>query len=270
MIRVFHLLLGVALAAWLGVGAARADALIQFPNVSAQADPPHLFGYLGRPDGAGPFPAVVVLHGCTGFLSRYAEIAERLKWSGYVALAIDSLGPRGLGSACDRLFIEQATDAYAALEYLSQQAFVDPRRVAVLGYSMGGFSALLAVQRGAVEQLFERKFRGAIAYYPWCRDPASIMGAPAMILVGGADDWTPPEACREMAAQPREGSAPVDLTVYPDAYHGFDNPSLKPGIRVLNHWLEYNEAAATNAWGKVGAFLTVNLAPATADKPKSD
>jgi dienelactone hydrolase len=107
-------------------------------------------GYLARPDGPGPFPAVVVLHGCAGFFPGYATIADDLKSAGYAALAVDSLGPRGIADQCDVLFIEQAIDAYAALKYLSRQSFVDSGRVAVLGYSMGGNSALDDVQRGSL------------------------------------------------------------------------------------------------------------------------
>ena len=89
MIRAARLiLLGVALASWLGVGVAVAGALVEFPNVSEQA--PKLTGYLARPDAGlsalagrqfdrvGPYPAVVVLHGCGGISSHSTGIADRL------------------------------------------------------------------------------------------------------------------------------------------------------------------------------------------------
>jgi dienelactone hydrolase len=79
----------------LGVGTAQAGSLIAFPNVNENAQPSLLPGYLAKPDGSGPFPAVVILHGCGGFFSSYASVADDLQWEGYVALAVDSLGPRG-------------------------------------------------------------------------------------------------------------------------------------------------------------------------------
>jgi dienelactone hydrolase len=267
MIRAGRLLLATALVVWLTPGAVRAGALIEFPNVSEQAKPERLLGYLARPDGPGPFPAVVVLHGCAGFFPGYAAIADDLKLAGYVALAVDSLGPRGVADQCDVLFIEQAIDAYAALKYLSRQSFVDSGRVAVLGYSMGGGSALDDVQRGVLDELFRGKFAAAIAYYPWCRGRSAIVYAPTMILIGTADDWTPAEACRDLVAQPHGASAPVDLTVYPGAHHGFNFRELQPGIRRFGHWLEYNEPAAADAWEKVRAFLAASLGSGTADKP---
>jgi dienelactone hydrolase len=70
-----------------------------------------------------------------------------------------------------------------------------------------------------------------------------------------------------LVGQPHGASAPVDLTVYPGAHHGFNFRELQPGIRRFGHWQEYNEPAATDAWAKVRAFLAANLGSGTADKP---
>src|ERR1700719_2237024 len=69
-----------ALLLWLGVGTAQAGALIAFPNVNENTQPSLLPGYLAKPDGSGPFPAVVILHGCGGFFSSYASVADDLRW----------------------------------------------------------------------------------------------------------------------------------------------------------------------------------------------
>ena len=261
MIARIRLLAAAALIWWTG-HAARAGWLIEFPNVSVEAKPSRLLGYLARPDGGGPFPAVVVLHGCSGLFSLYGGVAEQLSSWGYLALVVDSFGMRSIGDNCNRQFIEQAIDAYAALRYLSHQPFVDPARIAVLGYSMGGGTVLDVVQTGFIEPLFPEKFSAAIAYYPWCRDRLPKVTAPTLILTGAADDWNPAESCREMLAQPHDGGAPIDLTVYPGAHHAFNFAEFKPGIRQFGHWLEYDEAAATNANGKLRAFLAARLGAA--------
>jgi dienelactone hydrolase len=143
-------LLAIGLASLLGPGAASAGTLVEFPNLPGHT-PANLRGYLARPDSGlsaelggslnygAPFPAVVVLHGCAGIFGHSAVIADRLSSWGYVTLAVDSLGPRGVGIAnrCGRGLPDQAFDAYAALRYLSQLDFVDPARVAVFGQSMG-------------------------------------------------------------------------------------------------------------------------------------
>jgi dienelactone hydrolase len=267
-------LLGIAFGFWLGIGAASAGAIVEFPAIS-QHGPERLAGYLARPDaglsalmagpssGAAAFPAVVVLHGCSGISSHSAGIADKLGGWGYVALTVDSLGPRGIANHCGSGFPDQAYDAYAALRYLASQEFVDPARIAVLGQSMGGSAVLGAVDRDMTAQYFAERFRAAIAYYPGNCMPAARMTAPTLILIGDADDQTPAEPCRQMAAKARPDSAPIALTVYPGAHHSFDVAWLRPGRRSRGHWIEYNEAAASDAEAKLRAFLAAHLAGAS-------
>jgi dienelactone hydrolase len=275
-------LLAIGLSSLLGIRHASAGSLIEFPNVSEQA--PKLVGYLARPDrglsallgargsrpSADQYPAVVVLHGCSGISSHSAGIADRLGSWGYVALAVDSLGPRGVADRCTRSgYQEQAFDAYAALRYLAQQFFVDATRIAVLGQSMGGIATLYAVDRDMAAQYFTERFRAAIAYYPACVLPKVSLTAPTLILTGESDDWTPAERCREMVAQARPDSAPIALHVYPDAHHAFDVAALRPGRHAFGHLVEYNEPAAKDAEEKTRAFLAVHLAgtsPAAGNK----
>jgi dienelactone hydrolase len=277
--RIF--LLAMGLASSLGAATGHAGTLVEFPNLGDHA-PSKLLGYLARPDAglsgmlgshsdhAGPYPAVVVLHGCSGISSHSAKIADRLGSWGYVALTVDSLGPRGIASGCGGGFRYQPFDAYAALSYLSQLDFVNPARVAVLGQSMGGAAVLYAADRDLVAQYFEERFRAAIAYYPGCGIPAALMTAPTLVLIGEADDWNPAERCREMVKHARPDGAPIALTVYPGATHAFDVAEFKPGIHLLGHWIEYNEPAAKDAEQKLRAFLAAHLGGVPFDKPASE
>jgi len=266
-LRIF--LLAIGFASFFGAATGRAGELIEFPNLPKQT-PAHLRGYLARPDTglsailgsrsnrAGPYPAVVVLHGCGGISSHSAKIADQLGSWEYVALTVDSLGPRGIASGCGGRSLDLAFDAYAALHYLSQLDFVDAARVAVLGQSMGGSAALYAVERGLTAQYFDQHFRAAIAYYPNCL-PGAWMTAPTLVLIGEADEWNQAEQCREMVKHARTDGAAISLIVYPGAHHAFDVVELKPGTRALGHWVEYNEPAAKDAEEKARAFLAANL-----------
>ena len=196
-------------------------------------------------------------------------IADRLSSWGYVTLAVDSLGPRGIGIAnrCGRGLPDQAFDAYAALRYLSQLDFVDPARVAVFGQSLGGDTALHAVDHDPAAQFYAERFRAVIAYYPYCDIPAAMMMAPSLILIGEADETSPVEQCREMVAHARPDGAPIALTVYPRVHHNFDVALLYPGVRFRGYWLEYNEPAAKDAEEKTRAFLAAHLAETSPGGP---
>jgi dienelactone hydrolase len=210
-----------------------------------------LSGELYRPPGDGPFPAVVMLHGCDGRLPRAVEDAAGARFTalGYVLLTVDSFGPRGVKQRCigqDGPPVDRVSDAYGALSYLAGQSFIDPDRIAVLGYSQGAMVALSAVELGGVGTLFDRHFRAVVAYYPYCTNALALY-APTVILIGELDDWTPARDCsRDMARRSGEG-APVKLVVYPDAYHAFNFQRAKPTV-FLGHRLEYNEAADRAAW----------------------
>src|SRR5579862_4892690 len=88
-----------------------------------------LIGYLARPDTPGRHPAVVILHGCSGFGLFYPLVADVLKSYGYASLALDSLGELSACTGGDG-DVAEAFDAYAALGWLARQDFVDADRVA--------------------------------------------------------------------------------------------------------------------------------------------
>lgn len=202
-----------------------------------------LSGYMLRPDGKGPFPAVVALHGCGGlfrseaqsgvFSSRHADWANRLLAAGYVVLFPDSFGSRNAPGQCsvaDRVASpkSRANDALAAARWLAGQNFVDKTRIGLMGWSNGGSTVLWAVTKKLSPS--EPDFKVAVAFYPGCRTPLEKSKdkprLPLTILIGAADDWTPPEPCEAFA---KERGARIVL--YPDAYHGFDSPNSKVRVR---------------------------------------
>lgn len=259
-------LLGFFVALLATATACFAGSLIQVPGATEGQG--LLPAYLARPVGEGPFPAVVVLHGCGGFGNVSVTWADRLARWGYVAVAIDSLTPRRRTTACNRPLDEQTFDAYQALAFLASQPFVRVDRIAVFGVSLGGRSVLTALESGLIESMYPRKFRAGVAFYPRCAGMQGIMAAPTLVLIGELDDWTPAAACRDMAVgrtgqygPPREPGdrSKVELVVYPDTHHSFIATELSGGVRLHNHWLEYNETSAEDATRRVRAFLERTL-----------
>lgn len=254
---------------------ASADQLVQFGSAAVKPTPfqqrnaqasgevlkavpsTPLQGYLTRPQGNGPFPAIVLLHGCAGVLSNDKQAwPERLSSWGYVVLVVDSFSTRGIHETCDgSLLADRVYDAYGALEFLSKYSFVDSSRIALMGFSAGGITTLEAVQLGGAERLMERKFKAAIAYYPRCSLASGDMAAPTLILIGELDDWSPAKKCREMMTQRSGRGSSVQLQVYPGARHAFDAPEFKNGIEAYGHRAQYNAAAADRSVSDVRIFL---------------
>ena len=239
-----------------------------------------LHGALYRPADAGPFPAVVALHGCGGLYdrngtlnARHADWGERLAAQGFLVLLPDSFGSRGLGSQCStggreiRPGRERTADAFAAKAYLQTRPDVKPAAISLLGWSNGGSTVLYAAAARARDVTSGPPFARAVAFYPGCRIPAERGwhgGVPLQVLVGGADDWTGAEACQSLVSAAQARGEPVGITVYPGAYHDFDHPNLlvreRRGLAYTTNGdgvahVGTDPAARTNALQRVPAFL---------------
>lgn len=201
---------------------------VTYPNLK-NADVPNARGTLVLPEGAGPFPAVVIVHGCNGIGPNAEMWARFLKANGYASLVLDSFGPRGMWEVCTdqrRLFPQQrVNDTYAALRYLSTRPEIAAGRVAIIGFSHGGSVALDAAGAFWNQSVTETsvRFRAAIALYPGCRGRVPNYRIPVLILIGDKDDWTPPWSCEGLVRELDRSSAPIDLRIYPGGLHGFDD-----------------------------------------------
>jgi dienelactone hydrolase len=260
----------VVIAMLTGCAAAIAEtsaSVVDFETPLSRLQP--LQGYLRQPVGAGPSPAVVLLHSCNGNWRRLDERWGKLiaSW-GYVTLTVDSFGPRGLSNTCSSgAPVDLAFDAYRALGYLVQQRFVDPTRVAVLGFSQGAWQALTSVERGIVEQASPNKFRAAIGFYPHCLGFKGNMTVRTLILIGELDDWTLATECRNMVdgrddwgiSRQKDQGIPIKLIVYPGAYHAFDAAGLTTPVLLLGHRLEYNASATDQSMSAVQEFLRAQI-----------
>jgi dienelactone hydrolase len=242
-------------------------SVVDFETPLSRLQP--LQGYLRQPAGAGPSPAVVLLHSCNGSAQRLDERWGKLiaAW-GYVTLTVDSFGPRGLKNTCSSgAPVDLALDAYRALGFLVQQRFVDSSRVAVLGFSQGAWQALSSVERGILEQASSNKFRAAIGFYPHCLGFKGNMTVPTLILIGELDHWTLATECRNMVdgrddwgiSRQQHQGAPIKLIVYPGAYHAFDAAGLTTPVQLLGHHLEFNPSATDQAIGAVRDFLKTTI-----------
>src|SRR5215831_8403021 len=201
-----------------------------------------LHAQLYKPDGDGPFPTVIGLHGCDGLAShsepvlpRYRDWAEQLLKDGHAVLLPDSYGSRELGPQCrvkERTVHgrrERVEDITAARQWLLQQPWVARDRISLIGWAGGASALLWAVRPQSLTRDIAPDFRSAVAFYPDCRISAGLGWStriPTLVLIGGKDDVFSPSACRQMIDGAHGRSAYTRYVVYPGAYHDFDRTNL--------------------------------------------
>jgi len=205
-----------------------------------------------KPNGAGPFPAIVIVHDCSGLSTTSSGApgrwARELVGRGYVAVIPDSFTTRGFpNGVCtdarpgrnDVSPAHRTRDAYAALAHARSLPYVAGTRVGLMGGSHGGsttLASMLAPDADAAPLAQEKRtgFAAAVALYPSCapgpRTWRSASGvyrpvAPLLILIGEKDDWTPAAPCQALTDAAQRAGYPVSIKVYPGAHHSFDSPA---------------------------------------------
>ncbi len=251
MLRVMLLLLA---ASQILCSQAREAAMVRFRSGDGQTE---LIGYLFRPAGRGPHPAVVMLHGRAGPYSSLAHgvynastLSKRHKflgeyWAdrGYIALLVDSFGPRGYWQGFPKHSYDdrpsevseqtvRPLDAYGALAWLRSRPDVARDRIGLQGWSNGGMTTLVTMSSrapGISSPTPGTGFRAALAFYPGCGMEA-IQGAytpyaPLQMFLGMADEEVSPKRCQTWEKRVKTAGGPIDLVAYDGAEHNFDDPS---------------------------------------------
>jgi carboxymethylenebutenolidase len=210
-----------------------------------------LDAYRVLPEGAGPFPGVVIIHEIYGLNENIRDIARRFAAEGYVALAVDlfSGGNRALcllrifqGMLVRPLRNGVVRQLQTALDALQAFPTVDGSRIGAIGFCMGGSYALqLACVDGDL--------RAASVFYGMNPRPLSAV-ARACPIVGSypEKDFTA-GAAKKLEAQLTRLSVPHDIKIYPGAKHSFFN----------NEGRAYHQEAARDAWARTMQFFHAYL-----------
>ncbi len=222
-------------------------------DVSYKSGDETVKGVLYAPHGKGPFPALIVIHEWWGLNDWVKDQASRLADQGYVALAIDlyrgkvATTPEEAHEIMRGVPEDRAKrDLAAAFSYLASQSNVKKNKIGAIGWCMGGGYALdVALEEPTLAA-------DVINYGHLATDPDELkkINAPILGLFGGQDRGISPDDVRKFEQQMKQLGKKIEVTIYPDAGHAFENPNNKAG---------YREKDAADAWNKTVVFLESTL-----------
>ena len=210
-------------------------------------------GMLYEPDGKGPFPAIVVIHEWWGLNDWVKDEASKFADQGYVTLAIDlyrgkvATTPEEAHEIMRGVPEDRANrDLLTATAYLRSLKNVKPNKIGVVGWCMGGGYALdLAISDPKLAA-------AAINYGHLATEPDTLkkINAPILGSFGGQDRGITPESVNKFADQMKQLGKNVEVKIYPDAGHAFENPNNKGGYRADD---------AADAWRRMTQFFATYL-----------
>jgi carboxymethylenebutenolidase len=210
-------------------------------------------GVLYTPEGKGPFPALVVIHEWWGLNDWVKEQAAKLADEGYVALAVDLYRGKVATTPDEAHEIMRGVpedramrDLHAAVEFLKSQSNVKKERIGSIGWCMGGgYSLDVALQEPALTAT-------VINYGHLAADADSVKKIKASVLgiFGGQDRGIPVDDVKKFEQALKEQGNKVEIVIYPNAGHAFENPNNKTGYRAED---------AADAWKHTTSFLAATL-----------
>jgi len=210
-------------------------------------------GVLYTPTGNGPFPAIIVIHEWWGLNDWVKEQASKLAGEGYAALAIDLYRGKVAKTSDEAHEIMRGVpedrakrDLHAAYAFLASQPIVKKDRIGAIGWCMGGgYSLDVALQEPALAA-------DVINYGHLATDPEALkkINAPILGIFGAQDRGIPVADVRKFGETLDNMGKKIEIKIYDDAGHGFQNPNNKDGYRA---------ADAADAWKRITDFLATRL-----------
>ena len=210
-------------------------------------------GVLYAPSGTGPLPALIVIHEYWGLNDWVKEQASKLSDQGYVALAIDLYRGR-VGTTPEEAHElmrgvpedRAKRDLHAAFEFLASQPNVKKNRIGAIGWCMGGgYSLDVALQEPTLAADVINYGRLATD-----RDALKKINAPILGIFGAQDRGITPVDVQKFQQTMQDLGKRIEIKIYDDAGHAFENPNNKDGYRA---------ADAADAWNRIVSFLAANL-----------
>ncbi|HUS14792.1 MAG TPA: dienelactone hydrolase family protein [Chloroflexia bacterium] len=231
-------------------------AVLHSETIELERKGSRLTGLLVRPDTMDPLPGVVQIQEWWGIEPHVVDLAHQLAAEGFVVLVPDLFHgkvvtePDEAQKAVMQLYhnLENALrEIQVAIDTLKARPDVDPKRVGVMGFCVGGMLTWHAALRSP-------DVAAAVPWYAGGFDPTEeqIAGlqTPVLAIYGGKDPSIPMEQIRKIESLLQAAGKDADVRVYPEAGHAFLNPAH--GMR--------HEESAQDAWPRAVAFLKKHVA----------
>ena len=208
--------------------------------------------YLALPQGDGPFPGVIVIHEMPAISENIRDIARRFAHQGFAALAVDLMSQASqvmcMMRVMNAMMIKPLKNGIIAelqqsLDFLQAQAGVDPRRVGVIGFCMGGTFALQLA-------CTDKDVKAASVFYGMNPRPFEAVAQSCPLVGSYPDRDFTTQAGRDLDAALDRYNVPHDIKEYPDSLHSFFNDDKR----------SFNPDASADAWQRVLAFFGTHLA----------
>ena len=236
-------------------------------ELTLQRDGVPLGAYVARPDGAGPFPGLLLIHDVRGLYDHYRDVAHRFAGEGFFTVALDLYSREGAPELPDMPSVFRwmralpdrrvLADLGAAVDGIAAYPDVRADAVAVTGFCMGGQYALMAA-------CTVKRLAACVSWYGMLRyaekdeakpasplDLAPQLSCPYLGLFGAEDPIIPVADVEELRSiLAREGKT-FEIEVYEGAGHGFFNDT-RPEM--------FRPTVAAQAWQRAIGFLREHLA----------
>lgn len=229
------------------------SALIQTEIVNFSSKSDTVDGFLARPEGAGPFPGVIVIQEWWGLDDHIKDIAQRFAREGFAALAPDLYHGRVTAEPDEAQKLMMALDMNRAgseltraADYLASQPFTKGRGIGATGFCMGGGLALTLACNSP-------HIKACAPFYGVNPDPVDKVAAlrgPVLAIYAEHDSWAGPPVREALEAALEKHGKQFEVKVYPGTEHAFFNDT-RPQV--------YREAAAKDAWQRILALFRANL-----------
>lgn len=221
-----------------------------------------LRGYVARPAGEGPFPAVLVMHSAIGIAHKVNEpAAKKLAAQGYLAVCTDMYGAHlegasgdEYGSAYAELQItnpaKQRARTVAWFDKVAARPDVDAARIGAIGFCYGG-TTVLELARSGADVKAVMSYHGILTTYEKARP--GVIKSQVVAYCGAGDPWAPHEHIEELRHEMIDaGHRDYQITIFGAADHGFTDPDA---AELGREGVRFHELSNTMSWKGTLAML---------------